>query len=485
LLGVLGALGCTVGEAPTAAVADAGADSPVAVAGLVVLPTHGLVLDGDPTTIKVHVAGVYSDKARPLAVQILENPNDLTSWQTIGTTTATAPVGDSFGFSLDVQPVSSAAETARWPRGGILRLRVVDDAGVALPHEVAAGVAGAPDDTVIAVVNPATLPVGWNYLVEKAPGSVAETIAYYAATNAPATLDAFMTRYGFPGDETTAGYYNVGDLGIGRDMHCRAQPAGGLACYSRNFGTFGGSRDDALAEVAGGGVPLATVAMVYTPPIDAPNAVAFTVYGAAGALVNEAQLDTHGDNKSIPQNCLNCHGGRARYDLAQHAALGARFLPLDPNAFEYSTLPDLTFAAQEDKFRRLDRMVANAAPTAGVVEVIEGMFPTSNLPYNPTFVPAGWNASPRDARVYREVIEPYCRGCHSAMENAVNDPLVFSTAASFKARAAEVMARVCGAGPKGMPSAEQTAIRFFGSPARALLVAWLDKPGACAPLTQQ
>jgi hypothetical protein len=477
-LGVLLIAGCA-GEAPASSPPDASSpDAAAAPTNLLVEPAHGLVIEGDPATISIHVAGVYSDSVRPLSVQLLANPDDLSSWQTIATTTATIPSADTFQFAIEVQPVTGEAERVRWPTGGVLRLRVVDDAGVALPHDAAL-----PEDTVVAVVNPAAAPATWTYLVEKQPGSIDETIAYYTAIDAPLTLDAFLTRYGLPGDETSAAYYNAGDLGIGREMHCRATdaPAGGLACYVRNFGTFGGTRDDALAALVGAGPPLATVAMVYTPPITAPNAVAFIVYGPDGARINEAQLDTHGDNKSIPQNCLNCHGGRSSYDLATHAASGARFLAFDPAAFDYALRPDLTFAAQEDKLRRLDRLVANASPTAGVIEMIEGMYPTNNTPYDPLFVPAGWNASPRDARVYREVIAPYCRGCHASFENAPNDPLAFPTAASVKSRAASVLTRVCGIGPKGMPTAEATTLRFFGSSARALLLAWLERPGACAP----
>ena len=294
-----------------------------------------------------------------------------------------------------------------------------------------------------------------------------------------------MARYGFPEAETAARYYNTGDLGIGREMHCRATqtPAGGVACYVRNYGTFGGKREEAIALTVAGGVPLATVAMVYTPPIDAPNAVSFIAYGPDSALLTSAQLDTLGNNTSIPQNCLNCHGGRSRYDADANAVLGARFLPFDPAAFAYATQPDFTFAAQEDKLRRLNRLVAGAAPTPAVLEVIEGLFPANNSPYNPAFVPVGWSETPSDARVYREVIAPYCRNCHVSFGNGADDALALRTAASLRARAEVTMKRLCGAGPLGMPAAEQTTLHFFESSARAVLLQWLGQPGACAPVT--
>src|SRR5207253_10498813 len=116
-----------------------------------------------------------------------------------------------------------------------------------------------------------------------------ETAAYYTAIDAPATLAAFRTRYGFddPANVTSAFYYNAGDLGIGRAMQCTGGAGGAVACAVSNFGSFGGSVTDALAGLvvaAAGAVDqgaFATVAMTYRPPAS----VDFMVYGANGALV--------------------------------------------------------------------------------------------------------------------------------------------------------------------------------------------------------
>jgi hypothetical protein len=440
-------------------------DEPLA-RGLVLEPKHGSLVERDPLSTTFHVTGRY-DGADELAVQILSNPADLTSWITIAH--ATPKNG---AFAVDIEPITSEADRTRWPRGGIFRLRVVDARGNALPHEEEA-----PESTVIALAESRRAPRTWTYLVENAaPGSLEETREYYATIDAPATLDAFLQRYGFPGDETQALYYNRGDLKIGRDMHCRAieTPAGGIACYVRNYGEFGGSKNQALQQATGGGIPLATVAMVYAPPITAPNAVTFMVYGGNGARIDEAQLDTQGDNTSIPQNCINCHGGRSSYDPATNSVTNARFLPFDPLAFDFSTQPQFTLAQQVDDFRALNKLVGLAAAPAGMQELIDGMFP-ANIAYDPLFVPAGWRASPRDARVYHGVIAPYCRSCHTSFE----DSATFATA--VKSRAGLIVEKVCGAGPKGMPTAEATTDDFYRSPARAVLLTWLDAPGACAP----
>jgi hypothetical protein len=465
--------GCLIGEND---VPDEPKPMPM---GLVTEPALGAVLDGDPSTISLRVAGVHNVEGRSLMVQVLADPDDPMSWETIASMSATEPQADGkFGFSAVVRPVTGSQDAARWPAGGVLRLRVVDDMGRKLPHDPAA-----PDDHVIAVVNPRGMPRDWMYLMEKPRGSPAETQAYYAAINAPATLGEFMARYGFPGDEVVARYYNAGDLGIGREMHCRATeaPAGGLACYVKNFGAFGGSRDEAISATMAGGTPLATVAMMYTPPMDAPNAVKFMVYNASNSLMMSAQLDTSGDNTSVPQNCLTCHGGRSRYDAATQTVMGARFLAFDPAMFAYGVRPDVTFAAQEDAFRRLNRLVAGAAPSMATRELIEGIFPIDGSPYDPAFVPPGWSESDADARVYREVIAPYCRNCHASFSSGSDDMLALRTASAVRKRAEDMAAHVCGAGPHGMPAAEQTSMQFFRSPARAIFLQWLDQPGACVP----
>jgi hypothetical protein len=444
-----------------------GPPPPPPATALVREPAHGQTFDGAPSALVVHVAGDYPEDGATLSIQVLGNPDDLQSWTTIGSAEVAAQT-----FALDVRPVASEADAARWPAGGVLRLRVIDEGGAALPFDLEE-----PAQNVLAVVNPGPPPASWHYLEERLVGSEAETDAYYATIQAPATLDDFIAKFGLATDLTTVRYYNLGDLGIGREMHCKATatPAGGLACYVRNYGTFGGSLQQALAALDAAGAPLATVAMVYTPPIDAPNAVAFMVYGPDNALVRSAQLDVAGNNASIPQNCLNCHGGKSRYDAATHTATNARFLPFDPSAFLYS--PAAGFEPQQAAFRDINHLVTAAAPTPAVTELVDGMFPANDAPYDAAFVPAAWATKPSDARVYRQAIAPYCRSCHATGTGA----FAFATPADLASSRAGTLSRICGPGPHGMPAAQQTAQRFYASSARAVLLTWLTAPGACAP----
>src|SRR5690349_16091047 len=80
-----------------------------------------------------------------------------------------------------------------------------------------------------------------------------ETNLYYSAISAPATFADWLATYGFNGsNDVQARYYNAGDLGFGREMHCRQQPGVYVACYVANhgFGPAGppaGSVEDAIA----------------------------------------------------------------------------------------------------------------------------------------------------------------------------------------------------------------------------------------------
>jgi hypothetical protein len=64
------------------------------------------------------------------------------------------------------------------------------------------------------------------FLGKKGAITPADTVAYYNAIGAPSTLASFKSSFGFPTGEVTATYYNDGDLGLVREMHCRALGGG-------------------------------------------------------------------------------------------------------------------------------------------------------------------------------------------------------------------------------------------------------------------
>ncbi len=503
------------GDSPRPPAGDGGV-TPVELDGIVVAPLHGQVVGGPTATAILRVHGLHREPARDLSIQVLADPADLASWTEIATArtsddTVAGAAEPMHPWQADVTP--ALADPARWPQGGVLRLRVVDGNGVALaalPHEApdcvdehrasgwsdiaAACVAPLSDGLVLVSQPPASASEGPRFLDLKGAVTADETQAYYAAIGAPATLDDFRAAFGFGGArEASAVYYNAGDLGIGREMHCTpftAAAGTGLACYVANYGVFGGDVATALGDAIDGAESgahtgsFATVAMVYRPPSDAPDAVQFMIYGAAGALASEAALDTHEDNVSVPNNCLNCHGGAAAYDPDTHSVTGARFLPFDPGAFHTAALPGYSLAAQEASFRALNLAIRDAGPTSGVTELVDGFY-AGGPAADQRYVPPGWDGSPRERAVYRNAIAPYCRGCHlSQDDDAAAAPLGFREAEAFRAQRDEIGRRLCdGAAPPAerMPNAEAAHRRFWASPARAYLVDFLALPGPCAP----
>ncbi len=137
-------------------------------------------------------------------------------------------------------------------------------------------------------------------------------------------------------DEPTqvATYFNKGDLGIGREMHCPNRGcAGELVCYVRNFAkTEAVCRptepdcseepvfDDKDGAQGASNHAFATVAMVERQHMDrtAANRVFFVVYGRDAKLLFKAQLDNKAFNTSIPGNCLQCHGSNSSYKLGDN-----------------------------------------------------------------------------------------------------------------------------------------------------------------------
>jgi hypothetical protein len=272
-------------------------------------------------------------------------------------------------------------------------------------------------------------------------------------------------------------------------MHCWSFVDGVTqrACYVTNYGKVGGvtvfgNPTVALDQAVRRDSPIATVAMIYKPPISAANAVKFMVYDERGNRQNFAKLDTHGSNESVPNNCLVCHGA-GRYDASSRTVSGARFLPFDPFSFLYSTAAGFTSAAQEQSFRKLNLHVLATEPAPATVDLLNHL-------YNPSidsdgaaarndYFPDGWKDPVRDVvrakeKLYTTVVKPFCRTCHASQTG-----LSFLRHADFVGLGATVGADVCAA--HAMPQAEHTAKKLWRSSARAHLVGALGLSTACAP----
>jgi hypothetical protein len=489
---------------------------PVALYGVMDSPRHGQVDPESTDTATLQFHGYASRPGEVVSLQALEAPNDPNSWRELAkVSAAVAPIELAAGeqmYEWQATLAPSSIVATAWPQGGLLRVRAqfadqseltvfADDANACLAqamswkdrsaacgYHVANGAIIVSPGSLVPLIG-STAPRGL-FLDRIGQGSVTETEAYYTATGAPATFTDFKTKFGFgAATEASAAYYNRSDLAVGRDMHCVQLSVGadaGLACYSSNYGAFSGPHDDALSKALVGyqsgtsAGAFATVAMVYTPPITAPNAVSFVVYNGAGARIDTAQLDRFGDNVSIPQNCMNCHGGASTYDFTAHAASNARFLPFDPAALDFSTQPGFTFADQAARFQALNDMVRQAAPAPVVDDLLAGFYSTGAM--NVDYVPDAWMGSVEDQTMYRQVIAPYCRGCHQTY--AGTDPsLGLAAASDLRRNANQVASEVCGTrvvgDTHGMPNAEVVSERFLSGSARAYLADATGATGAC------
>lgn len=337
------------------------------------------------------------------------------------------------------------------------------------------------------------------------------------------TLGKFKTTYGFDGssNEKIARYYNRGDLGIGREMHCvdkSTSASGQVACYVKNFAAgdantefaFGLSANIAFTNLNANRY-FATVGMVFRKNAAvSANKVFFVVYNDQDQLANAAALDRtgvqfaaaftpgganpagHGTpgtnfNNHIPSNCVTCHGGQ-KYNFTNgqpnqtgiRNEIGSLFLPFDIDQFDF----DSTHPRDENAFRSLNQIVRNVAVASGsTIDLNSSVRNQVDVWYNnpshlatlsanfSAAVPTGWN-SPDGSNLYVNVIRGSCRNCHMTNDQST---LHFDTEAQFNTPVvrAQTVAALCN---YGMPHSLQSVRQFWQSSQPAALEAYLRSP---------
>jgi hypothetical protein len=331
------------------------------------------------------------------------------------------------------------------------------------------------------------------------------------------TLTQFRSRYGMSNDDNLAAppefmakYYNRGDLGIGRNMHCTTLAATNeIACYVKNYSSdtpkiFGGSAATAFSNMDAN-IAFATVAMVNRGNVPGTTAdkVIFMVYNAMGNLQATADLDRHAAqslgvegqnyNRHIPSNCMNCHGAGGSYQpqnqpIGTRGARGAMFLPFDLDQFDYHpSIAALSRANQEAAFKNLNTQIVKpvadqyGVPRAGaIISNVNGWYNNGASPsFISSYVPSEWSEEAEfgDKPFYQKVLRPYCRLCH--MTFGTDDLRSFETWSMFGAVIASAALNVCpppGATP-GMPQAEQVSRQMWGSDARGIFVGYTTWSG--------
>lgn len=275
-------------------------------------------------------------------------------------------------------------------------------------------------------------------------------------------------------------YGNPLDLGVGRRAACaqevKGDPYPGLktVCYATAHGPVPGSagfNDPNTISHPGEGVgPDFILSMVI---VKEPIGTTFLVLSNAGdfTLLPTVKLDTEGP-KIVPFACISCHGGT--YNPSTRRVDGASFLPLDPGLLSFASASEQS--AQEEKIRKINRMIHDAQPGTAIAQYLNGLYHgaigTVGTVSQPDYVPASW--APQ-AGFYRQVVRPYCAMCHLAGPPSWN----FASWQNFEDNSALIYADVCVA--HTMPHAEvpfksfwtkQTGVLYLPG----LLAAAIGKP---------
>lgn len=283
--------------------------------------------------------------------------------------------------------------------------------------------------------------------------------------------DGFKTVHGFgaggPGcanlaaGETCAIFANSGDLGFGREMHCKTNGAD-VACYVTNYGDIFTPDSTDVDDAVDGVAKVATVAMEYAPIEGDPAAtpvVKFFVYNGAGTRVNRADLDGKG-LRPVPQLCMVCHGGAypggpttgvPPFTTFDEVKLGSEFLAFDLHNYTFAAAP-FDKASQQAAFKTLNEQIvlatnpASAHTTLYIAEMYDG---DNGVPAtdqeellvidDPGAAAADrWGGQPAKREMYRHVIGNACRTCHATHPvpalRFVNAPQVISILGQVETR---------------------------------------------------
>lgn len=276
-----------------------------------------------------------------------------------------------------------------------------------------------------------------------------------------------------PDDEINVAYANSGDLGFGRDMHCRRTNTGGAtgfdyACYVTNYGDIG--TDDALdADNARNNTSsgaLATVAMEYSRLSDTDaltdRHVKFYVY-LGETRVNNANLDGVG-KRPVPQLCMVCHGGAypggasttvPGFSTAADVKFGSRFIPFDLRFFTFPTTLDK--GPQQSAMKHLNEDIVRNAPTLSpspdaIGEVVTAMYAGASPTQHEDFLVPGWERTTLPTTVaqetyYKRVVSNACRTCHNTQPFANISSERAGVDLQFRSARDFIRSQTIGAGP--------------------------------------
>lgn len=310
------------------------------------------------------------------------------------------------------------------------------------------------------------------------PGSPTTDCAKAAMllAQSPAWTRSWNSQYGggrIEPDWPIAAFADLNDLGLGRRVNCtllQPPPRSAVLCWATSHGALPGpqGRPDG-SQLAAAAEGMADVKSLNVILMTAQGAFFGTweakpwtprgqgAFEREGHYADDARhqlgtaLDSQGP-KQVPHACLSCHGGR--YDATRKLVVGASLLPLVPAHLSFSS-PQAR-AAAEEPIRRINRLILDAYPSPTVREQIGALYggaiDTPGARANDAAVPPGWVSQPG---LYRQVVAPYCGGCHFAQTGA----LTFASFANLQQQAQRVQRAVCR--DFTMPHSEQGLRRIW------------------------
>lgn len=256
--------------------------------------------------------------------------------------------------------------------------------------------------------------------------------AYYATidpTGDSATEAGWEEVNGFDDPRNTVvvakGYFNRGDLGFFRSIHMvrdrRPGYEGNIAFATVNYFT----EEDALNEVN----KVSIVNMEYSPGPDGEPITKFYVFDPDdGRRLPSTTFSDGGEELFVPAACFSCHGGDddqespvspEGYNDGSGETNGS-FLAFDINTMEFSD--NVPRASLEKAFKKFNKGVLRTDPTRATRTLIKGLYGGPGLPnaaQDLSYIPTSWMRNPKNAELYREVIVPSCRLCHTVADTKV------------------------------------------------------------------
>src|SRR5712691_111003 len=335
-----------------------------------------------------------------------------------------------------------------------------------------------------------------------------------------------------PGTEHLVVFRDVKDLGYGRRMTGRLNSDDGSVAFfvenydvssisSGGFSSFNveaAIARDSKWHVGTNAIEWSTAVCntTTTPPEDPANCnpnVKFAKFYNFSSATGQRQLRVDLDGKgpkAMPGPCITCHGGRgdpltpvegtpakARFPLVENSLsrkrgdTDGRLQGLNVGSFEFSEREGFTRKDQEASLRDFNQWVLCTYPLAGApsgaedacrvpaganewhgtaAEMIKAWYgPGMTGSFQDNYLPFGWSSN---QNLYRDVVAPFCRTCHSLRGTKNQDDIDFISLLKFQGYADRIKSHVFDRG--NMPLALIVYEDFWKSSAPKTLATFLD-----------